>query len=106
MKPRERCDARLKGSRSVDDRRQRSAGQEREPFRRAIVAIVIALAGHGLVAQQPPGGIPALTPAQRNALAELTATVAPLVDAGFQSFRLTTSPSARRWPIVRCAISG
>jgi hypothetical protein len=81
MKPRERCTARLKGSRSVDDRCQRSAGKERERLRRAIVAIVIALAGEGLVAQQPPGGIPALTPAQRNALAELTATVAPLVDA-------------------------
>jgi hypothetical protein len=46
----------------------------------AAMAMLMALAGETVVAQQP-AGIPALTPQQLHALAELTATVAPLVDA-------------------------
>ena len=50
-------------------------------LRTAIGAIVFAmsLAGRILVAQQP-AGIPSLSPQQRNALADLTAAIAPLVD--------------------------
>ena len=46
-----------------------------------VAAVAVSLAGDVLVAQQPPAGIPALSPPQRHALADLTAAIAPLVDA-------------------------
>jgi hypothetical protein len=46
-----------------------------------VAALAMVLAGQVLVAQQQPAGIPALSPPQRNAVADLTAAIAPLVDA-------------------------
>jgi hypothetical protein len=46
-----------------------------------VAAVAMSLAGDVLVAQQQPAGVPALSPLQRQALADLTAAIAPLVDA-------------------------
>lgn len=46
-----------------------------------VAALAMSLASEILVAQQQPAGIPQLSPQQRHALADLTAAVAPLVDA-------------------------
>jgi len=50
-----------------------------------VAALAMSLANEVLVAQQQPAGIPALSSLQRQALADLTTAIAPLVDSALSA---------------------
>src|SRR5207248_2658955 len=64
-----------------------SGGVMRPSVRSTIgaAALAILLSVETLVAQQQPAGIPALSPPQLHAIADLTAAISPLVDAAISA---------------------